>query len=45
MLRGEERFFDLQSPGKDLEGCVMHQRLLRAYRKLTFSVSTESAQP
>jgi ribosomal protein S12 methylthiotransferase accessory factor len=36
MLRGEERFFDLQAPGLDLSGCVMHQRLLRAYRKLVF---------
>jgi ribosomal protein S12 methylthiotransferase accessory factor len=41
MLRGEERFFDLQSPGKDLEGCVMHQRLLRAYRKLTFAATRD----
>jgi len=37
MLRGEERFFDLQAPGMDLAGCVTHQRLLRAYRKLVFS--------
>ncbi len=36
MLRGEERFFGLDAPGMDLTGCVMHQRLLRAYRKLVF---------
>ena len=36
MLRGEERFFGLDAPGMDLNGCVMHQRLLRAYRKLVF---------
>ena len=36
MLRGEERFFGLDAPGLDLNGCVMHQRLLRAYRKLVF---------
>jgi ribosomal protein S12 methylthiotransferase accessory factor len=37
MLRGEERFFGLQAPGMDLSGCVMHQRLLKAYRKLVFT--------
>lgn len=36
MLRGEERFFGLDAPGQDLAGCVTHQRLLRAYRKLVF---------
>jgi ribosomal protein S12 methylthiotransferase accessory factor len=36
MLRGEERFFGLDAPGHDLVGCVTHQRLLRAYRKLVF---------
>ncbi len=36
LLRGEERFFGLDAPGMDLAGCVMHQRLLRAYRKLVF---------
>jgi len=36
MLRGEERFFGLDAPGLDLAGCVTHQRLLRAYRKLVF---------
>jgi ribosomal protein S12 methylthiotransferase accessory factor len=44
MLRGEERFFDLDTPGKDLEGCVMHQRLLRAYRKLSFAEATRPGQ-
>jgi ribosomal protein S12 methylthiotransferase accessory factor len=37
MLRGEERFFGLDAPGMDLAGCVMHQRLLKAYRKRTFT--------
>lgn len=37
MLRGEERFFGLDAPGMDLTGCVMHQRLLKAYRKRTFA--------
>ncbi len=41
MLRGEERFFDVEAPGLDLEGCVTHQRLLKAYRKLTFSGSAD----
>jgi ribosomal protein S12 methylthiotransferase accessory factor len=39
MLRGEERFFGLDAPGLDLTGCVTHQRLLRAYRKLVFQAS------
>ena len=36
MLRGEQRYFGLQSPGRDFAGCDMHQRLLAAYRKLVF---------
>ncbi|OYY92806.1 MAG: ribosomal protein S12 methylthiotransferase [Hydrogenophilales bacterium 28-61-23] len=44
MLRGEERFFDLQAPGMDLDGCVMHQRLLRAYRKLVFAEPVAASQ-
>ncbi len=34
MLRGERRFFGLDAPGSDLDGCDMHQRLLAAYRKV-----------
>ena len=34
LLKGEQRFFGLHSPGMALEGCDMHQRLLEAYGKL-----------
>jgi ribosomal protein S12 methylthiotransferase accessory factor len=34
LLSGEQRFFGLRSPGEQLEGCDLHQRLLDAYRKL-----------
>ena len=34
LLTREQRFFGLHSPGLDLEGCDMHQRLLAAYGKL-----------
>jgi ribosomal protein S12 methylthiotransferase accessory factor len=34
MLNGEQRFFELDSPGMQLKGCDMHQRLLTAYEKL-----------
>lgn len=34
LLQGELRFFGLKSPGLDLAGCDMHQRLLTAYGKL-----------
>lgn len=37
MLRGERRFFGLHAPGMDLAGCDLHQRLLSAYSRLTFS--------
>jgi ribosomal protein S12 methylthiotransferase accessory factor len=37
MLHGERRFFGLQTPGLDLAGCDMHQRLLAAYSKLAFA--------
>ena len=33
LVNGEERFFGLTSPGNDLAGCEMHQRLLAAYAK------------
>ena len=34
LLAGELRFFGKPSPGLDLEGCDLHQRLLDAYAKL-----------
>jgi ribosomal protein S12 methylthiotransferase accessory factor len=33
MLDGDERFFGLVSPGLDLAGCDLHQRLLKEYEK------------
>ena len=30
---GELRFFGLQSPGPDLEGCILHRQLLAEYEK------------
>ena len=30
----EQRFFGLNAPGMNLEGCDMHQRLLTAYNKV-----------
>lgn len=34
LRNGESRFFGEPSPGLNLEGCAMHQRLLEAYKKL-----------
>jgi len=34
LLNGELRFFGLNAPGLELEGCDMHKRLLAAYAKL-----------
>ncbi len=34
LLAREERFFGVAAPGIDLDGCVMHQRLLEAYAKV-----------
>ncbi|HQZ04136.1 MAG TPA: 30s ribosomal protein S12 methylthiotransferase accessory protein YcaO, partial [Thauera sp.] len=34
LLDGELRFFNQPSPGLDLVGCEMHERLLAAYAKL-----------
>ena len=34
MLTREERFFGITPPGKELNGCLMHQRLLEAYEKV-----------
>lgn len=33
LLDGEIRFFSLQSPGMNLDGCELHQRLLTQYKK------------
>lgn len=33
LIDGDVRFFGLQSPGLDLEGCDLHQRLLKEYAK------------
>ncbi len=33
LIDGEVRFFGLQSPGLNLEGCDLHQRLLKEYEK------------
>ena len=35
MLRQEQRFFDIETPGMGLTGCDLHQRLLAAYAKLS----------
>ena len=34
LLKREQKFFGLHSPGLDLDGCDLHQRLLTAYGKL-----------
>ena len=34
LLSGQERFFGTQAPGMGLDGCDMHQRLLKAYNKV-----------
>lgn len=33
LIDGDQRFFGLQSPGLNLEGCELHQRLLKEYEK------------
>ncbi len=43
LLDGECRFFDLPSPGTDLAGCDLHQRLLAAYGKAHSSHCTASS--
>ena len=35
LISGEQRMFGLSSPGTDLLGCDMHQRLLAAWRKVS----------
>jgi ribosomal protein S12 methylthiotransferase accessory factor len=34
LISRETRFFDLPDPGIELQGCLMHQRLLDAYAKV-----------
>lgn len=34
LLGGKYRFMELGAPGMDLTGCELHQRLLKAYRKV-----------
>ena len=34
LIDGEVRFFGLQSPGLQFDGCELHQRLLREYAKV-----------
>lgn len=34
LLIGEERFFGVTAPGEELEGCVSHRALLKAYAKV-----------
>ena len=34
LIKREQRFFGLRSPGMNLDGCDMHQRLLAAYNKI-----------
>ena len=33
LIDGDLRFFGLQCPGPNLEGCAMHQCLLKQYEK------------
>ena len=39
MLDGDIRFFGLVSPGLDLAGCDLHQRLLKEYEKAHATVA------
>ena len=34
MIDGDLRFFGLKSPGLNLEGCDLHQRLIKQYEKV-----------
>ena len=34
LIDGELRFFGLKSPGLNLEGCELHQRLIKQYEKV-----------
>ena len=34
LLNGDSRFFDIESPGMNLDGCALHQALLDAYNKV-----------
>jgi ribosomal protein S12 methylthiotransferase accessory factor len=33
LLAGEQRFLAIAAPGRNLEGCALHRRLLEAYDK------------
>lgn len=41
LLTREERFFGIPSPGLELNGCLMHRRLLEAYAKVHRQHATE----
>lgn len=34
LLSGDQKFFGIESPGIQLQGCIMHNRLLSAYSKV-----------
>ena len=34
LIKREQRFFDIETPGLELKGCTMHHRLLEAYAKV-----------
>ena len=44
LLKREERFFGIETPGNALEGCQQHQRLLAAYAKAYQCMETGAAQ-
>jgi len=44
LLTRSERFFGIDSPGLELAGCSMHQRLLEAYAKVHRQHDAESAR-
>ena len=39
LIGGQIRFFGLTSPGPDLEGCELHQQLLREYARVNAAVN------
>lgn len=39
LLDGKQRFMYLGAPGMDLTGCELHQRLLKAYRKVALPLA------
>ena len=42
LIDGEIRFFGLKSPGLNLEGCDLHQRLLKQYAKVHTATTAET---